>query len=299
MTARRPAAPRPIDRTVTIAIITHALQELRRGTTIARIAHEHWIPRGHRVVTHRGLDRLPAADVAIQHVDLTRVPQAYLELARHYPRVINGRVGDISKRRVSAELLSPDSAHDGPVIVKTDLNHAGMPERLLRQEMRGVRGALLRLVERAVPVRWFGHLPDDQYVVCEHLRAVPDWVWRTRGLVVQPLYAERHGGLYALNQWYFLGDKDRVSTLLSRSPVVKIANVAEFVPLHGDVPDELRRRRAELQFDYGKFDYVIADGRPMLLDANRTPDEGPEFPTNPRVSAICQALAGGIAGFLA
>ena len=56
----------------------------------------------------------------------------------------------------------------------------------------------------------------------------PAWVWRARGLVVQPLYVERRGDLFAMNQWYFLGDHECVSTLLSRSPVVKIANVAEF-----------------------------------------------------------------------
>jgi hypothetical protein len=288
----------PITRTVTIAIITHALQELRPGTTIARIAREHWVPQGHRIVAHRGLERLPAADLAIQHVDLTKVPQAYLELARHYPRVINGTVCDISKRRISAELLRADSAYDGPVMVKTDLNHAGMPERLLRQEMPGIRGALLRLIERIAPVTWFGHLPNDAYAVYEHKDSVPGWVWRTRGLVVQPLYMERRGGLFALNQWYFLGGKDCVSTLLSRAPVVKIANVAEFVPLHDEVPDALRRKREELGFDYGKFDYVTVDGRPMLLDANRTPDEGPAFPTIPRIVSVCAAIAGGLSDFL-
>lgn len=191
MAEPRPAAPTPVDRTTTIAIITHALQDLRPGTTIARIAHEHWVEKGYRIVTHRGLDRLPPADVAIQHVDLTRVPWAYLQLARHYTRVINGPVGDISKKRVSAELLGKSTAYDGPVMVKTDLNHAGMPERLLRQEMRGAKGALLRLIERTAPCTWFGHLPNDQYVVFEHKDAVPGWVWRARGLVVQPLYMER------------------------------------------------------------------------------------------------------------
>jgi hypothetical protein len=292
------AAPTPIDRTATIAILTHALQELRPGTTIARIAHEHWVPKGHRIVIHRGLENPPPADVAIQHVDLTKVPPAYLDLARHYPRMINAAVDDISKKRVSAELLCRDSAYAGPVMVKTDLNHAGMPERMLRREMRGAKGALLRLIERAAPCTWFGHLPNDQYVVFEHKDAVPGWVWRARGLVVQPLYMERRGDLFALNQWYFLGDRDCVSTLLSRAPVVKIANVAGFVPLHREVPDEIRRRREELAFDYGKFDYVIVDGRPMLLDANRTPDEGPAFPTIPRIADICAALAPALAQFL-
>lgn len=101
-----------------------------------------------------------------------------------------------------------------------------------------------------------------------------------------------------MNQWYFLGDKDCVSTLLSRSPVVKIANVDEFVPLHREVPDEIRRRREELKFDYGKFDYVTVDGKAMLLDANRTPDEGPAFPTIPRVADICAGIAEGLSKFL-
>lgn len=298
MTERGPVAPRVVDRRATVAVLTHAWQELRPGTTIARIAHEHWVPDGHRIVTHHGLGPPPRADVAIQHVDLTKVPQAYLQFACHYPRMINAAVGDISKRRVSAELLTRDSSYDGPVMVKTDLNHAGMPERLVRQAMPGTKGALLRLAERIAPCTWFGHLPGDQYVVFEHVQAVPGWVWRTRGLVVQPLYMERRGDLFALNQWYFLGDKDCVSTLLSRSPVVKIANVAEFVPLHREVPDEIRRWREELKFDYGKFDYVVVDGKPMLLDANRTPDEGPAFPTIPRVGSICAALAGGLSQFL-
>jgi len=298
MTGHKPAAPTPIDRRATIAILTHALQELRPGTTIARIANEHWAPAGHRIILHRGFDRPPPADVAIQHVDLTKVPQPYLELERFYPSVINATVGDISKRRISADLLGEGSAHDGPVMVKTDLNHAGMPERLLRREMRGATGALLRMLEKVAPCTWFGCLPNDQYVVFEHKDAVPRWVWRSRGLVVQPLHMERRGDLFALNQWYFLGDKDCVSTLLSRSPVVKIANVAEFVPLHREVPEAIRRRRVELKFDYGKFDYVVTDRGPILLDANRTPDEGTAFPTIPRVFAICRALADGVARFL-
>ena len=43
------------------------------------------------------------------------------------------------------------------------------------------------------------------------------------------------------------------------------------VPPNFDVPPALRRRRAELGFDFGKFDYVVQDGEPVLLDANRTP----------------------------
>jgi hypothetical protein len=282
----------------TIAILTHARQGLRPGTTIARVANEHWAPDGHRIIIHSGLGAPPAADVAIQHVDLTRVPKRYLDLAARYPRTINGAVADISKRRISSDLLSEDDDFAGPVMVKTDLNHAGMPERLLREARTSLCARVLSLIERRLPCTWFGHLPGDQYLVFESKDAVPRWIWRTQGLIVQPLHVERRGNLFAMHQWYFLGDRDCVSTFLSHAPVVKLATVVERLPLHTDVPDALRRRRAELKFDYGKFDYVMPDGQPILLDANRTPDEGPEFPTNPRVSAICAALAGGLADFL-
>lgn len=282
----------------TVAILTHVRQGLRPGTTIARIANEHWAPVGHRIFVHCGLGTPPAADVAIQHVDLTRVPKPYLDLAAHYPRTINGSVADISKRRISSDLLAEDDDFAGPVMVKTDLNHAGMPERLLRQARTSLCSRLLGLVERRLPCTWFGHLPGDRYLVFERKDAVPRWVWRYKGLVVQPLHVERRGKLFAMHQWYFLGDHDCVSTFLSHAPVVKLATVVERLPLHTDVPDAMRRRRAELKFDYGKFDYVMPGGRPVLLDANRTPDEGPEFPTNPRVFEICKALAGGLQGLL-
>jgi hypothetical protein len=298
MMEQMPAASRPIDRRATIVILTHAVQGLRPDTTIARIADDHWAPVGHRIVLHRGLGRPPPADVAIQHIDLTKVPRSYLELGRFYPRVINGAVADISKRRISgSDLLAEDSAFKGPVIVKTDLNHAGMPERLLRREMRGVEGALLRVLERMTPCTWFGHLPNDEYLVFDCKDAVPRWVWRSRGLVVQPLHAERRGDLFVLHQWYFLGDRECVSTLLSRSPVVKFANAVELLPLHQDVPEPIRRRRAELKFDYGKFDYVIQDGQPILLDANRTP-AGMDAPSTPREFTICGTMAGGLQAFL-
>ncbi len=296
--SRSIAAPIPVDRRATIAILTHAVQGLRPGTTLARIADEHWSPRGHRIVIHRGLGAPPPADIAFQHVDLTHIPKPYLDMAVHYPRTLNGAVADISKRRVSSHLLAEGDDFSGPVMVKTDLNHAGMPERLLRQALPGLRARLLSLLERRLPCTWFGHLPGDQYLVFERKDMVPRWVWRSRGLVVEPLHVERRGDLFAMHQWYFLGDHDCVSTFLSSTPVVKLATVVERLPLHADVPEAMRRRREALQFDYGKFDYVISNGEPILFDANRTPDDGPEFPSNPRVFAICAAMAGGLDGFL-
>jgi hypothetical protein len=33
----------------------------------------------------------------------------------------------------------------------------------------------------------------------------------------------------------------------------------------------MRQRRRELGFDFGKLDFVLRDGKAVLLDANRTP----------------------------
>ena len=61
---------------------------------------------GHKVRILRGAPSAPSADAALYHVDATVAPQEYLDLERHYPRTINFRTGDISKRKISALLLA-------------------------------------------------------------------------------------------------------------------------------------------------------------------------------------------------
>jgi hypothetical protein len=152
-------------------------------------------------------------------------------------------------------------------------------------------------VLRRFPASWTGRLPHDRYIVFDQVDQVPAWVWHNPGLVVQRLFVERRGPYFALHQWYFLGDRDCVSTFLSRDPLVKLATVVERLPLHKEVPAAIRRQREALKFDYGKFDFIEHQDGPVLIDTNRTPNEGPD-PRAERVDAICAALAGGLAGFL-
>ena len=51
--------------------------------------------------------------------------------------------------------------------------------------------------------------------------------------------------------------------------MVKVSGRLEW--LSDPVPEELRKIRAQLGFDYGKFDYGIVDGEVILYDVNRTP----------------------------
>ena len=90
-----------------------------------------WRADGHEVVYVYGVKRHVPADLLLVHVNLSVVPEEYLEYALRYPIALNGRVRDIRKSTLSRNLVAYGDDWDGPVIVKTDLNYAGQPERLL------------------------------------------------------------------------------------------------------------------------------------------------------------------------
>ncbi len=277
-----------------LAILTHRRQGLDGGYFLAALVDRFWRPAGVAVTLHQGAGAPPAAELAILHVDLTRIPPDYLALAAAYPRTLNGAVADISKRRVGLGLLAERDDYDGPVIVKSDLNHGGASERRLRRSEAGPwRAALASLAERW-PTPWRAGPQQGDYRLFERRAQVPGWVWRHPALVVEPLYVERQGAAFALNQWLFLGEAEVVSTLLAPVPLVKMASVTGSVPLHCDVPPEIRQRRRELGFDYGKFDYVIHEGRARLLDANATPHRGPDQAYEARVMECCRILSLGL-----
>ncbi|HKY93743.1 MAG TPA: hypothetical protein VJL84_00500, partial [Kiloniellales bacterium] len=168
-----------------VAILTHQQQGLPPKSHLGYILRDSWTPQGRKVAVHQGLKPPPAADIGFLHIDLTRTPQDYVALAGAYERVVNRGCTDISKRRVSRNLLGPGDAYDGPVLVKTDRNHGGVPERRLALALGGRRERLREHARRLLPPSWSGRLPQDRYLLLERRSQVPDWVWRTPGLVVE------------------------------------------------------------------------------------------------------------------
>lgn len=265
-----------------IAVLIDRKLRITRTAFLRRIVDDFWRASGRRVIVHPPFAKAPdGVDAAIVHVDLTHIPPEFAECAALYPVALNGRVTDISKRRICTTLVGPDDSYDGPVIVKTDLNHRGRIE----QQWRGYEPPDLSWV-----------LPTDAYRVFERKSQLPARVWSEPALVVQRLHVERVGERYRLNQWFFLGDRDIVTIWEGSDPYLKRTNVTHRLPFAYEVPDALRRRRAELGFDYGKFDFVIEDGEPVLLDANPTPDNGAAI-DNERCGVICGTLAAGIDAF--
>lgn len=215
-----------------------------------------------------------ATDLALMHIDLTRIPPACLDTVRNYPGCVcvNCAALDISKRRVSRNLVTPGDTYAGPVIVKTDANCGGAGERIQRYGTP-LLGRLRRERDRWRHWRLTGRLSFGDYAIYASKREVPAAIWRATDFVVERFLPERHENLYALRQWVFLGDREISRIAYSEQPIIKANNVVASERLD-HVPETLRGLRRDLGFDYGKFDYVMRDGEAILLDANRTPTFG-------------------------
>jgi hypothetical protein len=218
---------------------------------LERLGHSWIVPQGTKPV--RG-------DVAILHVDATVVGEEYLALQSSYAGTINFGTTDISKRNVSRQLLAPRDDWGGPVIVKSNLNSGGQME-----EFHNGRARLLGLAEPHPGVR-----ARSDYRILDGIDEVEVEIWSDPALVVERFLPERDGeDRFAYRTWVFMGTSERCNRFVTGSPISKGAGVLDFAPV--DVPDKLREERARLGFDFGGFDFVIHDGEPVLLDANRTP----------------------------
>jgi hypothetical protein len=209
--------------------------------------------------------------VVIPHLDATRTPSGYQTSFSRCAVVLNRMVTDISKRKISENLITKPTDCEGPVIVKTDSNCGREPEfERLSGKGRIAHSALA--LARRLPWALTGMI--GHYKVFDHASLVPRVVWSNPFLVVEKFLPERQKGLYCLRQYTFLGTTEINTLAFSADPIVKAQNIIrrQVVP---EPPPGIRRIRTALGFDYGKFDYVLRDGRVVLFDANRTPTYNP------------------------
>jgi len=214
---------------------------------------------GHSWQITKGPNPVPA-DAALLHVDSTFVDESYLALRLHYRCAINFGTADISKRTVSSQGLTPQDDWSGPVVVKSNLNHRGLLEaRHNRSALRSHR-----------PVPHPNASSVGEYRRIDRIEDVPDDVWSDPTLIVERFLPEIDAdGNYVYRTWMFMGRHEYCNRFIARNWMVKgeAAIGHDFTP----VPEELRAERERLNFDYGKFDFVIHNGVPFLMDANRTP----------------------------
>jgi hypothetical protein len=254
-----------------IAVLFH---ERDRETPLSSYIVDHlaryWREDGHEVVYLFGTKSHVPADLILVHVDLSVVPGKYLAFASRYPIVLNGQVRDIRKSLVSTNLVRARDSWTGPVIVKTDLNYAGKPERARTPKWLEKRPRLLRTARRARA--WLTgreDLPEfTDYLIFESANEVPVGLSRRKDVVVERFLPERENNLFHLRMCQVLGDR-RISTrVASHQPVIKAGTSVSSEPIEPHPEVETWRKRFNL--DYGKLDYFVHDGRAVLIDVNKT-----------------------------
>jgi hypothetical protein len=244
-----------------IAVIHHeTCRPARIGSYLVADFCCAWESSGHEVVHLHGSSRFVPADVALIHVDLSVVPPRYFELGRRYPVALNLRINDIRKRRVSQAALRPGDSYDGPVIVKTDLNHGGFPERAARPLLQSCAHRVRALLHRGRPA------VGSSYPVFQSLADVPAILRRDRRLVIERFLPEREGSSYFVRQTFFLGDRSVSWRLRGEVPVLRASIDDVEIP----TPPSISAFRREAGLDYGKIDYVEHQGREVVIDVNKT-----------------------------
>lgn len=274
-----------------LAILTHGFQGPPTYYYIAYVI-DLLRSQGRRVLLHQGLGDPPPADAALLHLDLTDYPDPYRDLARRYPLALNAVPASLGKRVVSRNLVGRDDAYDGPVIVKTDLNAGGLPEFRLAQADRAPAMRLWHALRQRL-----GAGPDPRYRVYPRRSAVPARIWQDPRLVVERLLLDRAlvGGrfLNGIRQWFCFGQSGVVLTYRGPQVCLRYEGTTHITLGEDEVPDSIRRRRADLGIDYGKLDFVVTDGEAHLLDVNRTPYLGPP-PWSATTDRIGRVLAAGL-----
>jgi hypothetical protein len=234
-------------------------------------------------------DHVPA-DVLIIHIDLSVLPKQVLQFAARYSQVLNHHVRDIRKRTYSTLILGRPSDHAGPVIVKSNLNFGGSPESG-RHPIR-----LLRLYHRARRVYFRLLTGAWGYRIYPRAEQVPALIWNDPYLVVEKFVPERVGDEFAVRTFHCFGERDSFFLITSPDPIVKSGPSTRIHPLEPD--PRLRILRRKLQLDYGKIDYVLADGEPVVLDINKTIGLTDRFADDPEIERARRERARAIYDYL-
>lgn len=251
---------------------------------------ETWQSDGWTVLDAYGTGKRVPADVAFLHVDLSVVPADYVELAKSYPVAINAGIRDIRKQAFSRHRVQPGDGYAGPVIVKSALNSAGIPEQRLGVGRSSWLSAIEGEEAAANAPKW--RLKD--YPVYRSAAEAPPEAFRSEDVVVERFLPEIHDGLFCLREHYFLGDVAHDRAELWRSPIITSGNAAP--DLVRPAPPEVARIRRELGIDYGKIDYTIHEGQAVIFDVNKTVGTGTFMSDG--TTAIARKLAGGLNSLL-
>jgi hypothetical protein len=240
---------------------------------------QHMLRRaGSTEVPYRVMDRVPAAtgggQRAFLHVDLTVVPETFRRVHERYDACINGRAITISRLLYTTARVRRHDPYDGPVIVKTILNHHGWPEFRYGAHRTLPRKAWHSLTSRVFPGRAARVCPE--YRVYASIEAVPASVWADRRLMVERFLAGRLQPPIEKYRYDFFFDVELNLRSVHDALLADPESVVSVESVTG-VPSEVSEVRRRLNLDFGAIDYFIVDGRAVVIDANKTVGISPSW----------------------
>lgn len=125
------------------------------------------------------------------------MPPACAALARRYRRTVYARALDTGKRRIASARAMRGDGYEGPVIVKTNFNCFGLPEREGRERAmpRLLRSAMRRAAPAVGRLPWWisGNVGSASHPVVAMKRMVPASIWFDPRFVVRRYAPERAG----------------------------------------------------------------------------------------------------------
>ena len=255
-----------------IAILVH--QNDRKARQVPYIVWhlaKKWQTKGIEIEVVRGISKVIEADLLLTQIDLSVIPDEYLRYYENFQWAVNRSLTDIRKSSFSATLLKTGDGWEGPVMLKSNLNFGGLPEARLG----GFAGRISRVANRLQkcipgPKKYRSKILDPyNYPVYQHVSDLPAGVFQNPSIVVERFLQEPSADGYMLRSYNFLGNRGFTRRRVSDQPIVKAANsrLVDAPPL----PPELLEFRKRLRFDYGKIDFLIHKGEPVVLDVNTTP----------------------------
>lgn len=255
-----------------------------QGVYFIEVIARCWREAGYEVFFINGLQKNIAADLAIMHVNLSVVPAEYVRYAKQFPVTLNLNITDIRKRVISQNLVQPNDDYDGPVIVKTDKNCGGIPEAKIYNQALPKRRSVMRYVRKSVrKTRSLGiklnllNINTSLFVETEYRESfrvfddkdsVPKYFWDDEDWIIEKFLPEIEDSRFVIRNAYFFGDKMICFKTFSSDPIVKEEKEVRSQKI--EMPDEIIHLRNKLGLDYGKIDYVMHNGEPVVLDIGKT-----------------------------
>jgi len=217
----------------------------------------------------RLLDRLDPpreGGAAFVHVDLTTVPAPFTWVSSFYPRCLNGRSNSVARDLYSTARLLPGDHFSGPAIVKTLLNHRGLPELMHAATERRLGRLDNALRDRVCP----------KYQIYASVKDIPDVVWSDSGLIVErfvpgtldlPIIKYRHEFMLDIE----LNTRAEFNDLLcDPGSLIRL----DFVE---GAPQEVYDVRRRLKLDFGSIDFFMVVDRATVIDVNKTTSFTPQW----------------------